>query len=64
LISMDFAVFCPLIRPLRLNSRFLFIDPRFCSTLLSDAHLAVAPLRFATLRPDQAGRGTFTLQGI
>gem|GEM_PF-5917940 len=64
LISMDFAVFCPLFLPSRLSSRFLFIDPRFCSTLLSDSRLAAVPLRFTTLRPDQAGRETFILRGV
>jgi len=61
LISMEFAVFCPLLHPGRLSSRFLFIDPRFRYTLLSDGNLTVPPLRFATLRPDQAGRETFIL---
>src|ERR1700734_2079063 len=37
LMDMDFAISRPLVRPEMPDIRFLFVRPRFCSTLPSDA---------------------------
>jgi hypothetical protein len=55
LMTMDFAIACPLVRPGRPLIRFLSIGPRLCSTLPSDPTSRRRPCASLTLRRHQAG---------
>ena len=60
LMTLDFAVTCPLVRPGRPHIRFLSIGSRFCSTLPSDPASRRRPCASLALRRHQAGQRTST----
>ena len=60
LMTLDFAVICPLVRPGRPHIRFLSIGSRFCSTLPSDPASRRRPCASLALRRHQAGQRTST----
>src|SRR5688500_1605427 len=57
LMDMGFATTGPLARHDMPEIRFLFIGPRLCLALLSDARLATTPLGSAILHLHQVGPG-------
>src|ERR1700728_4332715 len=57
LMDTDFLVLRQLVRRRWPLIRFLYIGPCLCSTLPSEPHLGVMPLRFATLHLHQVGTG-------
>ena len=60
LMTVDFAVTCPLVRPGRPRIRFLSIGSRLCSTLPSDPASRRRPCASLALRRHQAGQRTST----
>jgi hypothetical protein len=57
LMDTDFAIICSLVRRRRPQIRFLSIGPYLCLHAPFRPHLAVTPLRFATLHLHQVGTG-------
>ena len=64
LMDMDFAVNCQLVQRRMPPIRFLSIGSRLCSTLLSDSHLTVMPLRFAITSPPSGCEGDSHPQAV
>jgi hypothetical protein len=64
LMDMGFAIIGPLARPRRPPIQFLFIGPRFCSTLPSDPASRRRPLRFAVTSPPSGCEEDFHLQAL
>ena len=60
LMTVDFAVIRPLVRPGRPRIRFLSIGSRLCSTLPSDPASRRRPCASLALRRHQAGQRTLT----
>ena len=64
LMDTDFAISCPLVRPRMPRIRFLYVRPRLCSTLPSDATSRWTPLRFANPSPPSGWIGDFHPQTV
>lgn len=60
LMDMDFATSCPLVRPWLPRIRFLFVGPRFCSTLPSNSPSRFCPCASLVFHLHQVTQGTFT----
>ena len=60
LMDMDFAISCPLVRPVLPRIRFLFVGSRFCSTLPSDGPSRFRPCVSLALHLHQVAQGTST----
>src|SRR4051812_30663761 len=59
-MDMDFAIACPLVRPVLPRIRFLFVESRFRSTLPSDSPSRFRPCVSLVLHLHQVAQGTFT----
>jgi hypothetical protein len=59
-MDMDFAIPCPLVRPVLPHIRLLFVRSRFRSTLPSDGPSRFRPCASLVLHLHQVTQGTFT----